>query len=86
MERGGLGVNKKKIRTKPPIRIVSMIASLFGPSGETRTRGILVPKYRQNLYIVYSVFLGRFSLIRLLSPSGAENAGAVCRDRRQCGL
>ena len=41
----------------------------YGPSGETRTRGILVPKYRQNLYIVYSVFLGRFSLIRLLSSN-----------------
>ena len=34
----------------------------YGPSGETRTRGILVPKYRQNLYIVYSSFLGGFSL------------------------
>ena len=49
--------------------LVSKLSNLFGPSGETRTPGVLIPKYRQNLYIVYSVFLGRFSLIRLLSSN-----------------
>jgi len=34
---------------------------LFGPSGETRTRGILLPKSSKNLYIEYSLFLGGFS-------------------------
>ena len=35
----------------------------FGPDDRIRTCGILHPKYRQNLYIVYSSFLGGFSLI-----------------------
>ena len=42
---------------------------MIGPSGETRTRGILVPKSGQNLYIVYSLFRDGFSQIILISKN-----------------
>ena len=56
----GIRAAKKKA---PFALIVSINAKGDGPSGETRTRGILVPKSGQNLYIVYSSFRGGFARI-----------------------
>ena len=35
---------------------------IFGPSGETRTRGILVPKNCRNIFLIFSVRFWRFPL------------------------
>ena len=53
--------------SKPPVFV--MKTGGFGPSGETRTRGILVPKSGQNLYIVYSLFRDGISQIWLISKN-----------------
>ena len=47
--------------SRPPVFITK--TGGLGPSGETRTRGILDPKSGQNLFLVCLLFLGGFSQI-----------------------
>ena len=41
----------------------------YGPSGETRTRGILVPKTSRKLCIFYSLFLASYFIKPLISSN-----------------
>ena len=42
---------------------------IFGPSGETRTRGILLPKTSRKLCIFYSLFLASYFIKPLISSN-----------------
>ena len=59
----------KRKRLIVSIPMVSKLSTLFGPSGETRTRGILLPKTSRKLCIFYSLFLASYFIKPLISSN-----------------